>query len=363
MPYKGPSSKRIARQSNDPDSPTQVATGLLSYLRNKWRAASLSYNAPPVAITDGWEAYTYRFKLNPSLSMPQSFSGPMVLRIYSSPRGIPRARREFVAQQRLRLMGYRVPRALQLEASPTVFGGPFLIMEHVGGKILPEHLYERPWQLFRAAEQMAACHLRLHHLTADEFPASNIPFLERRLDEIRLLIRTHGLTDLRSGYVWLDAHRPRPTDRQSILHLDFHPLNLVCANDGSLTVLDWTEVDVGDPHADVGVTRMLMDCLQLPRPTLTESAAYCLGRGVLRRAYLRAYRRRSCLDLSKLAYYRAWAALWRLCAYGRWLDAGPLSTGSKPSSVRNLTRPHIHHLCRYFEKWTGVSIDLMFPAK
>jgi aminoglycoside phosphotransferase (APT) family kinase protein len=333
------------------------------YLSHKWRTPTLAYKESPVALTDGWEAYTYRFKLQPNLFLPQSLVQPLILRIYASPQGGPRARREFLAQQQLRLMGYPVPQPLQLEPNPALFGGPFLIMEHVEGKMLPDYLYERPWQIFRSAERMAECHFRLHQSTTEKFPAPSAPFLERRLDEIRLLIRKHGLTDLRSGYTWLAAHRPKPGERQSILHLDFHPLNLVRACDGSLTVLDWTEVDVGDPHADVGVTRMLMDCLQLPRPTLIEKAAYHLGRGVLRRAYLRAYIRRAYLERSKLAYYRAWAALRRLCGYGRWLDAGPLSTGSKPSSVRNLTRPHIGRLCRYFKKWTDVPINLDVPRE
>src|SRR5262249_39221570 len=126
----------------------------------------------------------------------------------------------------------------------------------------------------------------------------------------------------------------------------------------SITVLDWTEVDVGDPHADVAVARMFMDCFQLKPQWWLERAGLWIGRIMLRQRYLRAYRRRIRLNLGTLAYYRAWAALRRLGADGRWLDAGPSSTGAKPTTVRNLTQEHINIFCRYFEKWSGVRVSL-----
>ena len=39
-----------------------------------------------------------------------------------------------------------------------------------------------------------------------------------------------------------------------IIHLDFHPLNLIYTQDREQVVLDWNEADIGDCHADVGTT-------------------------------------------------------------------------------------------------------------
>ena len=157
---------------------------------------------------------------------------------------------------------------------------------------------------------------------------------------------------------WLCDRRPAPPESASILHLDFHPLNLVCGPRPALVALDWTEADVGDVHADVATALMLMACCPVGQATRWERLAVPVGRWLLSRRYLRAYRRLATLDEGKLCYYRALAALRRLCRYGRWLRIGPEVTGSKPSSVQHLTPQHIRALQKYFHKWTGVAIDL-----
>src|SRR5262249_37119768 len=237
-------------------------------------------------------------------------------------------------------------------------GGRSLTRAHFPGEWVRAYFSRRPWRIWDLPAEMAECHARLHQLPIDGFPAPAEPFLERRLKEIASLIDGYGLDGLAPGYAWLLAHRPKRSHAPTIVHLDFHPLNLICGDGGLMTVLDWTEVDVGDPHADVASTRMLMDCVPLEQPTLLQKTAYWIGRGMLRRRYLRAYRRIIALDRRTLAYYRAWAALRRLCCYGRWLEAGPGSTGAKPSSVNNLSPALFDTLGRYFEKWTGVAVQL-----
>jgi hypothetical protein len=65
--------------------------------------------------------------------------------------------------------------------------------------------------------------------------------------------------ELRPGLDWLSLHRPPPSRPASLLHLDWHPLNLIRGEGGGLTVLDWTEADVGDPHADLGTALMMIE--------------------------------------------------------------------------------------------------------
>jgi aminoglycoside phosphotransferase (APT) family kinase protein len=205
---------------------------------------------------------------------------------------------------------------------------------------------------------MGRLHARLHDLPAEALPLAAGPFLPRRLDELRSLIREYDLAGLRPGLDWLSRHRPPPARQTSILHLDWHPMNLVRGAGGGLTVLDWTEADVGDPHADVATTLMIIECLPHPARGLWGRAAVPVGRWLTRRGYLAAYRRERPLDARRLTYFRAWAALRRLAVYGRWLCAGPASTGCKPSSVHNLRPAHRRDLCRYFERFTGTAVRL-----
>src|SRR5262249_25044866 len=61
-----------------------------------------------------------------------------------------------------------------------------------------------------------------------------------------------------AGLDWLCDNRPAASDSPSILHLDFHPVNIVVPRDRSPAVLDWSLVDVGDRHADVASTVILL---------------------------------------------------------------------------------------------------------
>jgi aminoglycoside phosphotransferase (APT) family kinase protein len=224
---------------------------------------------------------------------------------------------------------------------------------------------------------MAQAHARLHRLPVADFPARPGTLLARRFQEMAIVLQAYDLDGLRRGLDWLLTHCPPPPDRPTLVHLDFHPLNLIhtasgkqgdcspeergqspCLADGSLTVLDWVEADVGDRHADVATTLMLMECVTAGAATASDHFWTWAGRFWLVRWYLKAYHRLLPLDWDRLAYYRAWAAFYRLCTYGRWLWAGPQVTGSKPTVLQHLGPCARERLQRYFRKWTGVAVRL-----
>src|SRR5262245_5601225 len=187
----------------DPTSASDVAATLLGYLCYRLSLISPRYSVPPIVIPNGWETYTYRFRLQAAADVPTDWRRPLILRVYSSPYGLPRLRREFAAQEYLHRAGYPVAVPLLLEENCDLFGGPFLIMAHVPGELLPDYLYRRPWRIWDLPAEMAECHARLHQLPIDGFPAPAKPFLERRLKEIASLIDGYGLDGLAPGYAWL----------------------------------------------------------------------------------------------------------------------------------------------------------------
>jgi len=80
-----------------------------------------------------------------------------------------------------------------------------------------------------------------------------------------------------------------------------------------------------------------------------------VARWVLTRRYPKDYARGRPLDLGRLRYYLAWAALRRLAVCGMWLRAGPGSNGCKPSAVLRLRTGHVGRLQEAFRRWTGVT--------
>ena len=213
-----------------------------------------------------------------------------------------------------------------------LFGGPFLLLQKVQGRTFFDGVLHRPWQILSEPWRMAALHAQLHALPADGFPAPPGPFLARRLRLMEEAVRQFDLPSLTPGLDWLRAHQPAPPERPSILHLDFHPFNILQTPDGPLVVLDWNEADVGDYHADVAVTLTLLACFPLRPSFFLQAPVLWVGRHLLRWQYLLGYRMRRPLDPGKLAYYRGLAALRRICTYATWLRAGPRASGYKPST-------------------------------
>jgi aminoglycoside phosphotransferase (APT) family kinase protein len=346
----------------DPSCPPAVAAKLLASLRIR----DLCYREAPRPVLGGWEAYTYQLQFEPSPNLPHFLAGPLILRIYASPEGVWRARHEFAVQNHLWGLGFPVARPRYLETSCDVFGGPFLLSERLPGETLFHGLLARPWHIWGAPGDMARLHARLHALPTDRFPAPGGPFLLRHLDEIQMQIRNQDLRGLLPGLDWLSLHRPtvvarspdRATCPASILHLDWQPLNLIQADDGNLSVVDWADADVGDPHADLATTLLILECIPRGAQGLWEQVAVPAGRYLTRWGYYLAYGKQRPIDGQRLSYFRAWAALRRLARYGCWLRAGPACTGSKPSCLQYLRPDHLQTLYRYFHRFTGVEISL-----
>src|SRR5579885_1817012 len=105
-PYRvGPA---VLRPKADPAVPGAVAHALLAYLRLHLDAQELAYAEAPEEIVHGWETYIYRFRLRGG-RLPAALDRPLILRIYASPQGVPRARREFAVQAHMHRAGHAVP--------------------------------------------------------------------------------------------------------------------------------------------------------------------------------------------------------------------------------------------------------------
>jgi aminoglycoside phosphotransferase (APT) family kinase protein len=305
-----------------------VAAPLLAYLQRRLCLRDLSFAEKPTLLPEGWETNIYRFQLRAEEPLPRLFTPPLILRAYSSRFGLPRLRHEFAAQQFLTKAGYPVARPLLVEESAAVLGGPFIVMDLIPGQTMLAALLHRFTDIWWVPAHMARMHAALHALPSRDFPCPLAPFLPRRLRNLRRLICKYDLKGLAPGLDWLAAHQPDPAEAPSILHLDFHPMNLLFDGNRCRGVLDWCESDVGDRHADVAATLLLLDTAPVVGITVVQRLACLTGRSMLRRRYLRAYRRSFPIDRGRLRYFKAWAALHRLCRWGTWVRAGPGITGS-----------------------------------
>ena len=142
------------------------------------------------------------------------------------------------------------------------------------------------------------------------------------------------------------------------MHLDFHAKNILTHRGRIAAVLDWSEYDVGDRHADVGAALTMIDCAPVEGASWVDRLMLPIGRFLVHTLYLAAYRRLLPLERRRLRYYQAWEALWRLSCYGRWLRVGPHVMGYKPAAARHIRPGFVARLERHFQRHTGVAIRL-----
>jgi aminoglycoside phosphotransferase (APT) family kinase protein len=344
--------QRLRPRPGPPPAPS-VDKALSAYLAVRLGRGEVGFTDPPTLIPRGWEAYIYHFRC--SGRVPPSFDRPLVLRLYAGPRGLPRARREFAAQRNAHHLGYPVPEPLLLEQQSRPLGGPFIIMEHVPGETLLDRVRGNCLRVLEVPARLAEAHARLHGLPADGLPVPPGPFLARHLAELRRTVRDYDLDGLKPGLRWLEARRPPEAESPRLLHLDFHPVNLIARDDGECAVLDWSEADVGDVHADLATTLLLLRHAPVEDLSFRERLLAPVTRWFLGRRYLKVYGRGAAIDRGRLHYYLAWACLKRLATYGMWLRAGPLSNGSKPCAVRRVTPAHVCDLALVFARRAGIA--------
>jgi aminoglycoside phosphotransferase (APT) family kinase protein len=342
----------------DPASAAAVARVLLGYLEPRLEAGELAFAEAPEEIQTGWETYIYRCRLRGRRPLPRPFDRRLVLRLYASPQGVPRACHEFAVQRALFRAGYPVPEPLLVEEDCGSLGGPFLIMECLPGETLLDHLRGHSMHVLWVAAQLAEQQVRLHRLPPEDVPAPPGPFLERRLEELRDLVNTYGLDGLAAGLGWLRARRAAEPASPCVVHLDYHPINVLVHEGRPPGVVDWSEADVGDRHADVATTLLLMYTVAVAVTCLRERLLAPLARWVLIRNYLRVYGRRLRLEPGTLRYYLAWTALRRLAVAGMWLRGGPHCHGCKPSAVGHLKTVYLERLQEVFRRCTGVPVRL-----
>lgn len=334
-----------------------VADGLLDYLRARFAVSDLEYVHRPRQVPNGRETYTFHFQLHSPESIPEDFRGPLILRLYASGNGLDTLRHDYAVQDHMVHLDYPVPKPLLLEEDSALFGGPFMVMQFVAGQNMLDLMFDLPWRILDVPKKMADWHVQLHQLPADGFPTRTGSFLDRKLQELEERIRGHEMGGLAPGLDWLRRHRPSDPAMPSIIHLDFHPMNLLLHN-AHHSVLDWADSDVGDRHADVAATLILIRSAPVEIPYLWQRVLHRAARILLERLYLRFYRYHLPLNRKLLSYYLALSSLRRLSRWGLWLRAGPRITGSKPSSIRfwNKTEANVLESC--FLRQSKVRVSL-----
>lgn len=333
-----------------------VASKLIDYLRDYLGCSKLRYKVKPELIPDGWDTYSFRFQLETGSCPVRDFQQQLAVKMFVNEHGLPRLENEFRAMEQVHHHGYPVPKPLLLESSDAI-GGPFMIREFASGPTVHDYIMDGFWRMWQITGAMADTLAQLHRIPPAGFPHCERDMLTPSLEELEQQISDYGLQGLRNGVRWLQCHRPSWQERTTIVHLDYHPKNLIILPGQRLMVLDWSEAAVGDPHADLGRMHMLISCVSPEKLPMHVRAVAGIGRRIFCKRLLKMYRRHFPIRQENLDYYKAWAALRHLTLYGTWLHGSPEDTGGKEVPVDSLTN-HIGAIEDYFANITHTRIQL-----
>lgn len=201
-----------------------------------------------------------------------------------------RVEREFSVARAIHAAGAPAPAVFDVLERD---GRVAIVMERVTGVSLLQRVQRRPWSLFAAVRELAACHVAIHRLRA---PASLPTHREAIADR---LAAASTLTDQerRQAREWL-AELP---DGDALCHGDFHPENVLLTARGPV-VLDWSRASRGLPASDAACTSLLLQHASLP----DAAPRYLHGllaafRHRLHGGYLRAYTRAGFATVAEIA--------------------------------------------------------------
>jgi aminoglycoside phosphotransferase (APT) family kinase protein len=244
--------------------------------------AALGYpeTTEPVPVLGGWDTLMWRFKT--------ADGGAHSLRVHYLPDREEFARRERIAMGACAAAGLPAPR---VEASDHFEGLPAMVLSWCPGRPILSFIEKRPWTLLRMSRLLGRAQARLHAVPPPPEFVAGAPddWLSRVGDQYADLVahaRTLGLATT------------------SLIHMDFHPLNVVSDGKAVTGVLDWARSGAGDPRADLARTEIII--LAAPVPPGPLKPILNLSRSLLLRSWRAGYR-----DLAgPLPHYRqlrAWA--------------------------------------------------------
>lgn len=159
-----------------------------------------------------------------------------------------------------------VPKMLWMDADGDFLGRPSMVMERVPGTANRHLLVDNgegslgEQARSRLEAEIPELLAAIHKLDPEKLPLLGEPRLEinpaaQRLalcdQEVRRL-ELEPMPELRLASLWLRERIPPPPSRETLVHGDFRPANLLVEEGRVMAVLDWEFAHIGDPAEDLG---------------------------------------------------------------------------------------------------------------
>jgi len=295
----------------NPDHPVdEIETLFFNYLSE--RIGDFTVTEHLEAMTGGNEAYLYRFRI----SGIENYDSRLVLRLFPS----------------------YVPKVYLTTSDTSILGGSFLVMDYVEGEAIDPG--DDPSVLVLTAKTQAMLHLKEGKKISEKIIAQGHSAGSHNYDgRINWLVNhAEEYPSIGAAVKWLIENRPDEPETPSVIHGDFHPMNLLVKDGEVNAILDWSGFMVGDPMYGLGWTKALFIATgkhELPEDVFNQ----------LVQMYIDAYESIHPIDYAKMDYY----VVFRLVR--------ALLEGKEGQEV--WTRPYIvKNIVKEIKEMTGILVQI-----
>jgi aminoglycoside phosphotransferase (APT) family kinase protein len=328
-------------------------------------------------LASGWETTVFEFAMaTASQRYPEMPTNtPLVLRFYQGAAADDKGSREHFTIEKLWDAAFCVPRPYAYEADHAVLGAPFLVMQRVqGGPLFATRSFPQAFKTFSLGffafvraqadlHKMDLASTGLDQIPRAYLPANlerSAPLLDRLLATIETRIETGPLPGLRPAFDRLKERAAQfRSAPQSIVHLDYHPLNVVVKGFRVSGVIDWVNTDIGDRHLDAAMTAAILSSSALEHPRwMRDNMAGNSLRALFASLYIPLYHALAPLDFERFRYCQAVASLLRLSMLGMMKARGAEVVGFRPEAIGEVTPAVVRLLSRYAARKTGIAVRL-----
>jgi aminoglycoside phosphotransferase (APT) family kinase protein len=324
-------------------------------------------------LASGWETTVFEFGLRSTPGNLEVPGGrPLVLRFYHGPGAAAKGNREYRVICLMQSAGFPVPAPYAFQVDPGLLGAPFLIMERLqGGPLLRLKSFPNALKTFTLAFlPFVRLQIRLHRFDPDALGIGALapafgndstggrPLLDRMLITIAGRVEQGPLPWLEPALQWAQSKASSFREAgNSVVHMDYHPLNVLVRGGRISGVIDWVSAEAGDRHLDVATTATILSCHAMDNPRwLRDNLAGNSLRRLYSGLYLSLYHTMMPLDFARLRYCQAVASIHRLSILGMMIGPGAETVGYRTEAASDVTQPVLQLLARYASRKCGIPI-------
>lgn len=331
-------------------------------------------------LASGWETTVFEFRLASRSARVHDLplEAPLVLRFYEGSRADDKGAREALTIRHLADAGYPVPYPYLFEPDHAALGAPFLIMQRVGGSpLFTTDSFPQALKTFSLGFiAFVRAQVRLHRIASagirlESFPRAyriseapqHLPLLDRLLAIIRDRIDRAPLLGLRDAFMRLCERAPQfRAAPEALVHMDYHPQNVIVQGLRVSGVIDWVNADCGDRHLCAATTSVILSTSAMERPRwMRDNAIGNTLRAFFAALYIPLYHALAPMELARFRYCQAVAAMLRLSMFGMMRVRGPESVGFRPEAIENVTPAVVRLLSRYAGRKSGLPLSIPEP--